>query len=64
VALFILVRTGLGKLLSLKDGRQAIVTSHPSFILRMPDKSTKQLHYERLVADFKLVAKSATLTTN
>ena len=43
-----------GKLFPLTDGRQALVTYHPSFILRTPDKATKQLRYERLVTDLKL----------
>lgn len=49
-----------GKLLPLGEGRQAIVTYHPSFILRTPDKETKQLRYERLVADLSLAAKALT----
>lgn len=48
-----------GKLLPLADGRQAVMTYHPSFILRTPDKATKQLRYERLLADLKLAAKVA-----
>jgi probable DNA metabolism protein len=49
-----------GKLFSLKDDRHAIVTYHPSFILRTPDKETKQLRYERLVADLKLATQAVT----
>jgi probable DNA metabolism protein len=47
-----------GKLIPLTDGRQAILAYHPSFILRTPDKGTKQLRYERLVADLALAAKA------
>ena len=48
-----------GKLLALEDGRQAILTYHPSFILRTPDKATRQLRYETLVADLALAAEAA-----
>lgn len=48
-----------GKLLSLANGRQVVLTYHPSFLLRTPDKATKQLRYERLVADLKLAAEAA-----
>jgi DNA polymerase len=48
-----------GKLFSLKDGRQALVTYHPSFILRTPDKAAKQLRYEQLVTDLQRAAKMA-----
>jgi uracil-DNA glycosylase family protein len=53
-----------GKLFSLADGRQAIVTYHPSYILRTPDVATKQLRYEKLVADLKLAVKTVTSTAN
>lgn len=42
-----------GKLLTLTNGQQALITYHPSFILRTPDNATKQLRYERLVTDLK-----------
>jgi probable DNA metabolism protein len=48
-----------GKLIPLTNGRQAILAYHPSFILRTPDKGTKQLRYERLVADLALAAQAA-----
>ncbi|HYD34392.1 MAG TPA: uracil-DNA glycosylase family protein, partial [Methylophilaceae bacterium] len=51
-----------GKLLELTNGRQVVLTYHPSFLLRTPDKETKQLRYERLVADLKLAAKAAAST--
>jgi probable DNA metabolism protein len=43
-----------GKLVSLLNGGQAIVTYHPSYILRTADQATKRLRYETLVADLKL----------
>jgi len=53
-----------GKLFSLPNGRQVVLTYHPSFILRTPDRPTKQLRYERLVADLKLAAKAAASATD
>lgn len=53
-----------GKLLPLTDNRHAVVTYHPSFILRTPDNETKQLRYERLVADLKLAVNTVTFTGN
>ena len=58
------VEDNRGKLFPLMNGRQALVTYHPSFILRTPDKVTKQLRYERLVTDLKLAAQAVTLTAN
>ena len=48
-----------GRVLSLMNGRQVVLTYHPSFLLRTPDKETQQLRYERLVGDLKLAAKVA-----
>lgn len=52
-----------GKLLPWTNGRQVIVTYHPSYILRTSEQALKQLRFERLVADLKL-AKAVILTTN
>ncbi len=43
-----------GKLFPLPEGRQALVTYHPSFILRTKDETVKQQYYARLVNDLKL----------
>lgn len=43
-----------GKLFPLPEGRQALVTYHPSFILRTKDEAAKQQYYEQLVKDLKL----------
>ena len=58
------VEANRGRLFPLTDGRQALVTYHPSFILRTPEKATKQLRYERLVTDLKSAAKAVTSTAN
>lgn len=48
-----------GKVLELTNGRKVVLTYHPSFILRTPDKATKQLRYERLVSDLALAVNAA-----
>jgi len=53
-----------GKLFSLTNGLQALVTYHPSYILRAPDTKTKQQRYEKLVIDLKLAAKTVVITTS
>ena len=45
-----------GKLFSLSEGRQALLTYHPSYILRTPDKTNRQLRYDQLLTDLKLAA--------
>ena len=43
-----------GRLFELPDGRKALVTVHPSYLLRLPDRAAKE--YERFVDDLKLIA--------
>jgi uracil-DNA glycosylase family protein len=50
-----------GKVLELTNGWQVVLTYHPSFILRTPDKADKQLRYERMVADLQLAARAASV---
>jgi DNA polymerase len=45
-----------GRLVDLPDGIKALVTVHPSYLLRLPDKEAKAREYERFVADFGIVA--------
>ncbi|HSH86970.1 MAG TPA: UdgX family uracil-DNA binding protein [Methylophilus sp.] len=40
-----------GNLFPLPDGRQVLVTYHPSFILRVKDEALKQQYYKKLVND-------------
>lgn len=42
-----------GRAISLDDGRVLWVTVHPSFILRIPDKTASKLEFERFVADLR-----------
>src|SRR5437588_6323450 len=46
-----------GKLMRLREGLEALVTVHPSFLLRLPDAASKPREPEHFVADLKLVAR-------
>jgi uracil-DNA glycosylase len=43
-----------GRLLDLDDGAKALVTVHPSYLLRVPDAEAKAREYERFVEDIRL----------
>jgi DNA polymerase len=45
-----------GRLIDLADGRKALVTVHPSYLLRLPDPESKALEYQRFVEDLKIAA--------
>jgi DNA polymerase len=45
-----------GRLIDLPDGRKALVTVHPSYLLRLPDPEAKVLEYQRFVEDLRIVA--------
>ena len=45
-----------GRLIDLPDGRKALVTVHPSYLLRLPDPEAKALEYRRFVEDLKIAA--------
>jgi DNA polymerase len=45
-----------GRLIDLEDGTRALVTVHPSYLLRLPDADAKALEYQRFVADLKIAA--------
>lgn len=47
-----------GRLLDLAEGIKALVTVHPSFLLRQPDAEAKAREYARFVADLKLAAET------
>jgi DNA polymerase len=42
--------------MDLPDGRKALVTVHPSYLLRLPDPEAKAKEYQRFVEDLKIVA--------
>ncbi len=46
-----------GRMLELPDGAAALVTIHPSFLLRIQDAADKKREYARFVADLRPAAK-------
>jgi probable DNA metabolism protein len=45
-----------GHLIDLPEGPKALVTVHPSYLLRLPDEDAKAREYERFVDDLKIAA--------
>ena len=45
-----------GRPIDLEDGIKALVTVHPSYLLRLPDAQAKAQEYERFVNDLKIAA--------
>jgi DNA polymerase len=45
-----------GRLIDLDDGTKALVTVHPSYLLRLPDEDARAREYARFVDDLKIVA--------
>ena len=45
-----------GRLIDLEDGLSALVTVHPSYLLRLPDETARVREYERFVDDLKIAA--------
>jgi uracil-DNA glycosylase len=45
-----------GRLIDLDEGIKALVTVHPSYLLRLPDAEAKAREYQRFVEDFRIAA--------
>jgi DNA polymerase len=45
-----------GRLINLDSGLSALVTVHPSYLLRLPDEEAKAREYEHFVHDLKIAA--------
>jgi len=45
-----------GRLIDLDEGLKALVTVHPSYLLRLPDADAKAREYVRFVEDLKVAA--------
>jgi probable DNA metabolism protein len=45
-----------GRVIDLDDGTRALITVHPSYLLRLPDADAKALEYQRFVDDLKIAA--------
>jgi uracil-DNA glycosylase len=50
------VNKNRGRLIDLEDGTRALVTVHPSYLLRLPDADARAEQYRRFVHDLKIVA--------
>ena len=50
------VNKSRGQLIALEHGVQALVTVHPSYLLRLPDADAKAREYERFVDDLRIAA--------
>jgi DNA polymerase len=47
-----------GKVHTLDDGTRALVTIHPSWLLRMDDDEQKETEYRNFIGDLKLAART------
>jgi DNA polymerase len=47
-----------GTIHTLDDGTRALVTIHPSWLLRMDDDERKDAEYRHFVSDLKIAARS------
>lgn len=47
-----------GDILETPDGVKALVTVHPSYLLRLPDNEAQQREYAKFVDDLKIVARA------
>jgi uracil-DNA glycosylase len=45
-----------GRPIDLEDGIKAVITVHPSYLLRLPDAQAKAQEYERFINDLKIAA--------
>jgi uracil-DNA glycosylase len=45
-----------GRLMDLNSGIKALVTVHPSYLLRLPDEATKAREYDLFVGDLRIAA--------
>jgi len=50
------INTSRGRLIDLPEGPKALVTVHPSYLLRLPDADAKAREYERFVDDLRIAA--------
>ena len=50
------INSNRGRLIDLPEGIKALVTVHPSYLLRLPDEAAKVREYARFVDDLKIAA--------
>lgn len=47
-----------GQVMDLRQGQKALITVHPSYLLRLPDEAVKAREYQRFVEDLRLARKA------
>jgi DNA polymerase len=52
------IQRNRGRIIAFGNGPRALITVHPSFLLRLPDEASLAVDYRRFVADLALVAES------
>lgn len=53
------IQRNRGRIIALGNGPRALITVHPSFLLRLPDEAARAAEYSKFVADLALVAEYA-----
>jgi DNA polymerase len=53
------IQRNRGRIMPMGNGPRALITVHPSFLLRLPDEASRAVEYDRFVADLALVARHA-----
>jgi len=48
------INANRGRLLPLPDGKQLLITVHPSYLLRLPDDAGRDIEYRKFVRDLEL----------
>jgi DNA polymerase len=52
------VNKSRGHIVDLPEGPKAMITVHPSYLLRLPDADAKAREYERFVEDLKVAGRA------
>jgi DNA polymerase len=53
------IQRNRGSIIPIGNGPDALITVHPSFLLRLQDEDARAVEYDRFVADLALVARHA-----
>ena len=57
------IQRNRGRIIPVGNGPRALITVHPSFLLRLPDEDARAAEYRRFVADLALVVAYAASAT-
>ena len=53
------INANRGRLIELPDGRQGVITVHPSYLLRLLEERDKRREFDLLVKDLSFAAEAA-----